>query len=68
MSSTIDFMFSLTESILIYWLINCAMSSRFSGTKKTFAIVLAILINAAFIQYVPDFPITARFLLYFIFH
>lgn len=67
MSSTIDFMFSLTESILIYWLINCAMSSRFSGTKKTFAIVLAILINAAFIQYVPDFPITARFLLYFIF-
>ena len=33
-----NFMFTLIESILLYWLINSIMSSRFSGKKKLLAV------------------------------
>lgn len=64
--SIMDFMFTLIESILLYWLINSIMSSRFSGKKKLLAIVLAIFINTISVLYLLNFSVTIKFLLFFI--
>ncbi|OCN00927.1 hypothetical protein A7X67_11885 [Clostridium sp. W14A] len=64
--SITDFMFTFIESILLYWLINSIMSSRFSGKKKLLAIALAILINTVSILYLLNYSVTIKFLLFFI--
>lgn len=65
MSRIINFTFSLTECILIFWLMDCTMFSRFSRSKKSVAFIIAILVNTIVIQHMPNFNITIKFFLYF---
>lgn len=64
--SITDFIFTLTESILLYWLIDSIMICKFSGISKVFAIVSIIFINTISVLILPDSSITIRFLLFFI--
>lgn len=66
MRSVIDYIFSITESILIFWLIDRSMFNRFFGVKKICAMIVIILINTIVIHDIPNFSITINFILYFI--
>lgn len=65
-NTIISFIFSLTESILLYWLISCSIPCRFYGKKKLYSILLATIINTLFVFYMPNFNDTIRLILFFL--
>ncbi|MDW2800679.1 GHKL domain-containing protein [Clostridium boliviensis] len=67
MNNTIfSFIFSLTESVLLYCLISCSIPCRFHGRKKLYSIFLATVVNTLFVFCLPDFLDTIRFILFFL--
>lgn len=66
MNGMLNFVFSLIECILIFWLIDCSMLNRFSGAIKFGAFIIVIILNTTVIQHMPGFHITLKFFLYFI--
>ena len=65
-NTIVSLIFSLTESILLYWLISCSIPCRFYGRKKLYSILLATIINTLFVFYLPNFNDTIRFFLFFL--
>ena len=64
--SNMDFVFTLIESILLYWLISSILPSKVSGIKKPVFVTLAILIDATSIYLLPNDSITLKFIFFFI--
>ncbi len=65
-NTNFSFIFSLTESVLLYWLISCSIPCRFHGRKKLYSILLATVVNTLFVFCLPDFLDTIRFILFFL--
>lgn len=65
-NNTIDFMFTLIESVLLYWLIDSIMPGRFPGKMKLIVVTLVVLINTITIFYLPDFSATFKSLIFFV--
>ncbi|MBE5991374.1 MAG: GHKL domain-containing protein [Paenibacillaceae bacterium] len=65
-NTIIGLIFSLSESILLYWLISCSIPCRFYGKKKLCSILLVIIINTLFVFYLPNFYNTFRFIMFFL--
>lgn len=67
MNSILDYIFTLTESTLIFWLLESTMICRFSGLKKICMIIAAIIANTIVIHIMSDLSINDKFFVYFCF-
>lgn len=65
-NTIIGLIFSLSESILLYWLISCSIPCRFYGKKKLCSILLIIIINTLFVFYLPNFYNIFKFIMFFL--
>lgn len=60
-----DFIFTLIESILLYWIINSVMTCKVSGLQKLLSLILAILINTFFATFISPLSAMIKAILFF---
>lgn len=53
---SISFIFTLIESILLYWMINRLLHGRVQSVKKMILLSIAILTDTLFVQFSPSIP------------